>query len=319
MSSTGSRRSSTSPRRARARPRSRSPWRVSASGRQPSRVHSQPTSSRAETVESARWRTEIFESVRARRAATRGRRPPPAARARACSAARRGRRSPRARRARQMRSSAVAGSGSSTASSRTTWASGMPLARGRRQRVDGLGVPVRRPDGGAQVRDDERVDDRVEVARCCSPTVTMTSSRMTANSPGLRRAVRRDRRLGVDRRAPGLDGADDGARRVVAPDAAQPVGDLAAPLAVDDADEVQRPRGDALLGLRVALGDEVAQRLLDRRRRACPARSRPRRSWPSLDHPPAIVVEQELIGLRAGPASPPGTAPAGRASAPRPG
>jgi len=52
MRSIGSRRSSTSPRWARARPRSSWPWRVSASGLQPRRSHSQPTSSSADTSES---------------------------------------------------------------------------------------------------------------------------------------------------------------------------------------------------------------------------------------------------------------------------
>jgi hypothetical protein len=78
---------------------------------------------------------------------------------------------------------------------------------------------------------------------------------------------------------------------VVAPDAAQPVGDLAAPLAVDDADEVQRPRGNALLGLGVALRDEMAQRLLDRRRRGL-LRTPDRVGGRAQDRPPNCIIKE---------------------------
>ena len=82
------------------------------------------------------------------------------------------------------------------------------------------------------------------MGRCCGPT-----------SISIWLAHRRDlprRRPGVGRGHPGprrdvvaalLDHAHDRARRAVAADLLEPVGDLAAPLAVDDDDEVEHARG----------------------------------------------------------------------------
>jgi hypothetical protein len=136
-----------------------------------------------------------------------------------------------------------------------------------RQRVDGLGMAVRRPDGSAQVGDDERVDDRVEVAQVALADLHDDELAHGRELAGAHVALDGDRGLRVDRRAARFDGADDRARGVVAPHTAQAIGDLAAPLAVDHAHEVQRPRRDALLGHRVALRDELSQRRLDRVRR----------------------------------------------------
>ena len=101
------------------------------------------------------------------------------------------------------------------------------------QRVDRLAVAVRRPQQRRQVGDDERVDDRVEVRRGArSPRSRTTCSRgqreLAVRGSARSSAIDRDAR--VERRAPRLDRADDRARGVVAADAAQAVGDLAAPL-----------------------------------------------------------------------------------------
>ena len=91
------------------------------------------------------------------RAGAAGRTSPRCARATASSAARRGRRRRPARRAAQRAAQRVARRRARRRSrSSTTWASAQ-------QRVDGLGVAVRRPHDRRQVGDDERVDDRVEV------------------------------------------------------------------------------------------------------------------------------------------------------------
>ena len=93
-------------------------------------------------------------AARARRAGRRRRR---SARATASSAATRGRRRRRARRGRRSGRSRSPTVGSSWESSSTIWAS-------RRSASTPVGVAVRRPHDGREVGDEQRVDDRVELA-----------------------------------------------------------------------------------------------------------------------------------------------------------
>ena len=122
-----------------------------------------------------------------------------------------------------------------TESISTTWASPP-------QRVDGVVVAVRRPHERHEVGHEQRVDDRVEPLRCDSPIVELDAL-----------GAERDRPLGpasssiaahasiVRRRS--STAQHDRARRVEAADPLEPVLDLAAPLAVDDRDEVEHARG----------------------------------------------------------------------------
>ena len=139
------------------------------------------------------------------------------------------------------------------------------------ERVDRLLVAVRRPDDRREVGDDERVDDRVEVLEVLVAARDEDRLAGQANWPGFGSAGAAIIATASSDVAPGFDRAHDGARRVVAPDASQPVGDLAAVLTVDDRDEVQHPRGDVALVL--AGGSPPAAR-------AAPPRSR-RASCPS--------------------------------------
>ena len=107
-------------------------------------------------------------------------------------------------------------------------------------------------------------------SRCCGPHSTTIVSRSSANSPGFGSASvgdrRRRRRASCGRPS---TAHDDRARRVVAADAAQAVGDLAADhCAVDDADEVQHARRARSPRSRAWNStSSCAQRRLDRRRR----------------------------------------------------
>ena len=111
---------------------------------------------------------------------------------------------------------------------------------------------------------EHRVDDRLSASRCSGPRSISTCSRRTPRLPasGLLVAdASRPRRACV---ASLLDRAQDGARCLVAPDALEPVGDLALPVAVDDHDQVQHPGGHQRLVLGVAAEQQPPQRRLDR-------------------------------------------------------
>src|SRR4051794_525648 len=107
----------------------------------------------------------------------------------------------------------------------------------------------------------------------------------------------------VDRRAAGLDSADDRPRRVEAADALQPVLDLTAPVALDDDDEVQDARRGERLVLLVVLLEQVAQRRLDGGRRrvlGVPDRLLGGAGGHGSDRPPAVAgLEQPVRLLRA--------------------
>ena len=297
--------------------------------RQPSREASQPISSIAATVESGWWRTVIAEIARARSAAPVGRRSPRSARARGSSAATRGRRRRRWSESVLARSIASCQTGSSTESSSIACASGSSASHG-------LGVAVGRPQQRRQVGDDERVGDRQQVVEVAVAELDdhglvqqhELARRLASPSEAIARAR-------VQARAVGLVGEHDQARGVVAPDAAQAVGDLPAPLALDERDHVQHARGQEAAVFGVALGEQLAQRRFDRvRRRALLAPDGVADGRHRSDRAPVMAVEQQavrLLGpLRAGlvlrqrPAVPASCAPtpagSGRrsATAPRP-
>jgi hypothetical protein len=136
------------------------------------------------------------------------------------------------------------------------------------QRVDRLGVPVRRPHHRRQVGHQQRVDDRVELGQVLLADAQLDALARDRDVPGPRGdVVGADAGPRVDRLAPRLDGALDEPRRVIAADALEPVLDLAAELAVHHHDHVEHPRGhERVVGV-VVLDDDVAQRRLDPRRR----------------------------------------------------
>ena len=104
-------------------------------------------------------------------------------------------------------------------------------------------------------------------SRWRSPSSTTTVSRRQRQLAGRGGVVGRDRHARVEPLALGLVGEHDQPRGVVAPDAAQPVGDLAGPVEVDERDHVEHARGHDLLAFGVRLDQELAQRRFDRVRR----------------------------------------------------
>ena len=76
--------------------------------------------------------------------------------------------------------------------------------------------------------------------------------------------ARRTGEIAVQALATGLVGEHQQARGVVAPDAAQPVGDLPAPLAIDERDHVEHARGREVAVFGVPLDQQLAQRRFDR-------------------------------------------------------
>ena len=177
----------------------------------------------------------IVRSSRAQRAA--GRRSPRRARATASSAARRGpprrpRRSARCARSQRLarhrapRPSPAAppAPGRSSASTTSWWPCGDHSSVGRSVTTSGSAIVSRS-------------------SRWRSPSSTTTVSRSSASSPGARVAFGGDRHARVQALAAAARRTStSSARGVVAADAAQAVGDLAAPLAVDERDHVQHPR-----------------------------------------------------------------------------
>ncbi len=73
-----------------------------------------------------------------------------------------------------------------------------------------------------------------------------------------------DRHVRVEALTPRLVGEYQQARGVVAPDSPQPVGDLAAPFAVDEGNHVEDPRRHVLAVFGVNLDEQFAQRRFDR-------------------------------------------------------
>jgi hypothetical protein len=136
------------------------------------------------------------------------------------------------------------------------------------QRVERLGVPVRRPDHRGQVRDQQRIDDRVEVGQVLRPDLDLDALARDAEMAGRRIVVvGADAGPGVDRRPPRRDRAEDEPGRVVAADALEPVLDLAAELRLDHDDHVEHARRHQRIVAPVVLDHDVAQRRLDPRRR----------------------------------------------------
>jgi hypothetical protein len=131
-----------------------------------------------------------------------------------------------------------------------------------KQRVDRLRVPVRRPDQRREVGHDERVHDRVEARQVLLPQVQEHALACEVEV-ALDLSADRHGDRGVDRGASPLDRADDRARGVIAADLLEPVQDLAAPVAVDDDDQVQDARGRMRTVARVLRLEQVAERLLD--------------------------------------------------------
>ena len=119
-----------------------------------------------------------------------------------------------------------------------------------------------------EVGDEQRVDDRVELGQVALADLDLDTLARDRDVPWDRLGVLGpDPRPRVDRLAPRLDRAQDEPRRVVAPDALEPVLDLAAVLAVHHHHDVQHARRhERVVGV-VVLGDDVAQRRLDPRRR----------------------------------------------------
>ena len=76
--------------------------------------------------------------------------------------------------------------------------------------------------------------------------------------PGLGLPFGRDARVGVQARALGVVRENDQARGVVAADAAQAVGDLPAPFALDERDHVEHARGQEAAVLGMAFGEQLA-------------------------------------------------------------
>ena len=175
------------------------------------------------------------------------------------------------------------------------------------QRVDRLGVAVRRPDQRGEVGDHQRVDDRVEAAAGAA-----------ARCPGPPARGRGRARRGAGRRAwsswpsrrsvcARLDRAEDRARGVVAADVLEPVLDLAAPLAVRDHDQVEHPRRHVRLVLRVALLEQLAQRGLDLGGRGVLRSSRrPRPSAIGLRSRATLALAQQDASASSGPSEPAG-------------
>ena len=76
------------------------------------------------------------------------------------------------------------------------------------QRVDGLGVAVRRPHHRREVGDEQRVDDRVEARQVLRADVDLDPLAADGDVPGpVLGVLGADRGPGVERRAPGLDRA----------------------------------------------------------------------------------------------------------------
>ena len=81
---------------------------------------------------------------------------------------------------------------------------------------------------------------------------------------GRGRALGDDRHARIQALAARLVGEDDQTRSVVAPDAAQSVGDLAAPFAIDERDHVEHARRHVVTVFGVHLHEQLAQRRFDR-------------------------------------------------------
>ena len=135
------------------------------------------------------------------------------------------------------------------------------------QRVDGLRVAVWRPQQRRQIGHHKRVGDRqqvVEVALAEPDDDRLVQQRDLSR---LRVLLGGDRGARVEARAAGLVGEHDQARGGVASDAAQAVGDLAAPFVVDERDHVEHARRHVAAAFGVTLGQQPAQRRFDRIRR----------------------------------------------------
>ena len=102
-------------------------------------------------------------------------------------------------------------------------------------------MPVRRPQHRRQLRHQDRVDDRVEARKLRASYLDLNLFVYYGDATGARLFVahHRDR---VERLTSLLDGAEDRARGVIAPDPVKPVGNLPLPLAIHDHDQVEHAR-----------------------------------------------------------------------------
>ena len=156
-------------------------------------------------------------------------------------------------------------------------------------------------------------------SRCPGPTSRITVSWVSTCSPscGRRASAATDATASIVVR-PVADRADDRARRVIAPDAPQAVRDLAAPLALDDADRGSARAPGRSRRSRRGARQQPAQRRLDLGRRRVLGGPDGVVEWrrncvhPRSDRPPAVAVEQQRVGLDRALACRPGTAAATR-------
>ena len=148
------------------------------------------------------------------------------------------------------------------------------------------------------------IDDRLEPRQVLGSHVDLDLLAHHAE-PVVRRFLVGHHRGRVERRAALLDRAEDRARGVVAADPLEPVGDLALPLAVDDHDQVEHPSRRERRVRRVALAQQLAQRVVDRVRRGVLLSPDVLAQQPpsSSRSPPATVVK-ERRPLPTGPAGP---------------
>ncbi len=204
----------------------------------------------------------------------------------------------RAARARERRPSPA--SGSSTESSSTTWASAAA-----RRRPRGGRAATRRTSARSVTTSGSTIGSRC--ARCLGPHVDDDVSRSERELAGLA-ASPSAAIVAVASSVvrPRLDRADDRARRVVAADAAQAVGDLAAPLRSTTHDEVEHARRDVARRSRAwRSSSRLAQRRLDRGgRRVLLAPDGVGRSAGRLRSPPVVVAVEQVLSASSGPCVP---------------
>ena len=135
----------------------------------------------------------------------------------------------------------------------------------------------------------DRVDDRVECREVLGPHLDVHALAARGHAAGRGLDVVGEHRRGVERLAIRLDRAQDRARGVVAADAVEAVGDLAAPFAIDDGHEVEHPRRDVALVLGGAL-QRTARAVRPRSPPAsCPARSRRSSAAALTERPPRVA------------------------------
>jgi hypothetical protein len=137
-------------------------------------------------------------------------------------------------------------------------------------------MAVRRPHDCGDVGHHQRVHDRVERLQVVRPHVEQHALAHQRQLSRPRVPLRGHRHRRVDRRASLLDRAEDRARGVVATHPLQTVQDLAAPVAVDNHNEVDHPRRHVGVVAGVLLLEQPPERGLDLRgRRVLLAPDRP--------------------------------------------